>query len=322
MLFIPADNKLEAVARISRLTNSGPETLGPGSKERKSVVFNLANGLGVEIDISDTKQEIARSIASFLGCNWSGDCESVGQTLTLKGLNLLLEGANHFLDSEPRQNVPKTFSDELSAISEVVIRNTPARMDGQSCVKEMRDAEYRHWKQTEWQGFYFEFKVCPALINALGGGPKTVLNTEFDYALTNTWDLKTHSSVDRHARSNHTAQLNDQEAIQIAVEEGGLGLIVLSGIPTLDLDFALWHKSFRGNTGDTSKPLKKYFQSERIDFFFLESRIVLDSAIKSGVISDFKQGKQQSGKARRPKYNLNVEKALDSDIHVKSHLFT
>ena len=39
MEFVPARNKLEAVARISNLTNSGPETLGPGSKEHKSVVL-------------------------------------------------------------------------------------------------------------------------------------------------------------------------------------------------------------------------------------------------------------------------------------------
>ena len=321
MLFIPAANKLEVVARISRLTNSGPETLGPGSKERKSVVVNLANGLGVVFSASDTKQEIAKQIALHLGRNWSADCESVGQTLTLKGLNLLLEASTYYLSGESQNSAPKTFSEELSAISDVVIGNTPSVMDGRSCVREMRDAEYRQWKQTEWQGFYFEFKVCPALINALGGGPRTVLNTEFDYALTNTWDLKTHSSVNKHLRSNHTAQLNDQEAIQKAVEDGGLGLIVLSGIPLLDLDFALWHKSFRGKSGETIKPLKKSFESERIDFFYIESRNALDSVIKCGVVTDFNQGKQPSGKARRPKYNLNVEKAIGSDIHVKSYLF-
>ena len=56
--FIPAKNKLEAVARISFLTNSGPEDLGPGSKERKSVLTNLANGLKIQIDESDSKPDI------------------------------------------------------------------------------------------------------------------------------------------------------------------------------------------------------------------------------------------------------------------------
>ena len=45
--FVPARNKLEVVARISNLTNSGPEYLGPGSKERRSVLFNLARGMSL-----------------------------------------------------------------------------------------------------------------------------------------------------------------------------------------------------------------------------------------------------------------------------------
>ena len=49
MEFVPARNKLEVVARISNLTNSGPETLGPGSKEHKSVVLNLARGMGLAL---------------------------------------------------------------------------------------------------------------------------------------------------------------------------------------------------------------------------------------------------------------------------------
>jgi len=95
--FIEARNKLEAVARISQLTQSGPETLGPGSKERKSVVLNLAHGLGLEIDGTNTKQEIAEAIANSFGQEWLAEYESVGQTLTLKGLNILLKSAsNHF----------------------------------------------------------------------------------------------------------------------------------------------------------------------------------------------------------------------------------
>ena len=159
MSFIPARNKLEVVARISSLTDSGPETLGPGSKERKSVVVNLANGLGVSFNGSETKQEIAQKIANFLGRKWSSDCESVGQTLTLKGLNLLLEGSSEYLYKYVQRITPKTFSEELANISDVVVSNTPQQMDGKTCIKEMRDAEYGQWRQTEWQGFYFEFKV-------------------------------------------------------------------------------------------------------------------------------------------------------------------
>ena len=66
MSFVPAKNKAEAVARISSLTSSGPETLGPGSTERKSVLINLARGLGVAINDSATKHELGAGIARYL----------------------------------------------------------------------------------------------------------------------------------------------------------------------------------------------------------------------------------------------------------------
>ena len=93
LTFLAATNKLEAVVRISNLTNSGPETLGPGSKEHKSVLTNLALGLGIPFSQDFTKQELAAHLAATLGKTWLPEHESVGQTITLKGLNLLLEAA-------------------------------------------------------------------------------------------------------------------------------------------------------------------------------------------------------------------------------------
>ena len=99
MQFVPAKNKLEAVARISFLTNSGPEVLGPGSKERKSVFINLARGLKINFSESDTKQEIAKKVVVAFGGVWDASCESVGQTVTLIGLNRILKLAEQKLES-------------------------------------------------------------------------------------------------------------------------------------------------------------------------------------------------------------------------------
>ena len=76
MDFVPASNKLEAVIRISNLTNSGPEDLGPGSKERKSVLTNLALGLGMEVDPGHSKQQLADILAAFLGGQWAPSFEA------------------------------------------------------------------------------------------------------------------------------------------------------------------------------------------------------------------------------------------------------
>ena len=324
--FIEARNKLEAVARISQLTKSGPETLGPGSKERKSVVLNLARKLGLEIDESATKQEIAGKISKSLGYEWVSSYESVGQTITLRGLNTLLKGATkHFsiVESGIESLVGLSVDQELEKISEVVIKTTPRHMNGVEAIIEMKEAEFSQWRATEWQGFYFEFKVRPELINALGGGPKKIGSTSFDYALQRTWDMKVHSSVTKDGKkSGSSCLLNDALSMDQAAEDGGIGLIILSGIPTYDWDFTRWHKKFRsGSNEEPSKPLKKEFHPERVDFIFIPTLERLKKALSNSEITYFKQGHQPTGAPRKIKYSLNLNKALDSDLHLKGKEF-
>ena len=320
MDFVPARNKLEVVARISNLTNSGPEILGPGSKEHRSVVFNLARGMGLPADNSDTKQGLAAKIVQASGFKWTPDCESIGQTITLKGLNLvLLAGIEHFAKKKPSSSlIQMSLEDELQRISEVVIATTPRHMDGVTAIKEMKEAEFSQWRATEWQGFYFEFKVRPQLINLLGGGPKKVGSTSFDYALERTWDMKVHSSETRHGKvSASNCLLNDAASMELAAKEGGVGLMILSGIPTYDWDFTRWHKKFRsGSVEEPKKPLKKSFDPETIDFFYIPTLSRLEEALKTGELTYFKQGHQPSGEPRKVKYSLNLKKASSSDLHV------
>jgi hypothetical protein len=318
--FIPAKNKLEAVARISNLTNSGPETLGPGSKERKSVVINLAHGMGLVTNNDETKQEIAKRIVEVSDRKWTTDCESIGQTLTLIGLNLLLQTGTEYLAARSSSSslVELTLKEELHRISEVVVGKTPRQMDGKLAINEMKEAEFSQWRATEWQGFYFEFKVRPELINKLGGGPRKIGSTDFDYALVRTWDMKVHSSLTRHGKeSASNCILNDAESMRMAASQSGFGLIILSGEPIYDLDFTRWHKSFLGNSKcEPKKLLKKSFKPTRIDFFFVPSLQRLEEALEKSELKLFKQGRQPSGEARKVKYSINLKKSLMSDLHI------
>lgn len=320
MEFVPARNKLEVVARISNLTHSGPETLGPGSKEHKSVVLNLARGMGLAVSENETKQGIASRIVQTSGRKWTDDCESVGQTITLVGLNLILQtGFEYFGKLNSYQSpIEMTLEEELKRISEVVMEKTPRLMDGVEAIHEMKEAEFSQWRATEWQGFYFEFKVRPELITRLGGGPKKIGSTSFDYALNRTWDMKVHSTSTRHGkRSELNCALNDAESMRIAVAQGGVGLMILSGEPTYDWDFTRWHKKFRsGSDEEPKKALKKSFKSERMDFFFIPTLSRLEEALESGEFALFKQGKQPTGEARKVKYSLNFNKSLESDLHI------
>jgi hypothetical protein len=318
--FVPARNKLEAVARISNLTQSGPETLGPGSKEHKSVVLNLARGMGLAASENETKQGLASRIVETAGRKWTPECESIGQTITLVGLNLILQTGFEYFDKLRASQSPIEISleEELKKISEVVMEKTPRHMDGVDAIKEMKEAEFSQWRATEWQGFYFEFKVRPELITRLGGGPKKIGSTSFDYALNRTWDMKVHSTSTRHGKKSHlNCALNDAESMQIAASQGGFGLMILSGEPTYDWEFTRWHKKFRSNSDEEpKKALKKSFESERIDFFFIPTLSRLEDALKSGEFALFKQGRQPTGEARKVKYSLNFNKSMESDLHI------
>jgi len=323
--FLEARNKLEAVARISNLTNSGPETLGPGSKEHKSVLINLAKGLQLNFDESLSKQALGKFILESIGGNWNSDFESVGQTITLKGLNALLRYAATYIEIKGlnfSNSMLGSFEQELNAISKIVVANTPLKMEGRECVEEMRDVEDSNWRQTEWQGFYFEMKIESALTRSIGGGRVKFENTEFDYARNFFWDLKVHSSKTNKGQTSSGLILNDSKAIEQAVNEKGLGFIILSAKPEYDLEFTRWHKHFRG-AGDAEprRVLKSRFTSERIDIFYIPDYDRLEKAKSLYEMSIIKQGKNSNSKPRPTKYQLNIPKARDTDLQVFSYKF-
>ena len=178
--FVPA-GETEGVTRISALTHSPPEKLGPGSKERKSALVNLAPGLGLTVDVGLNKPELGAQIAGALGATWDETCWSAGQTITLDGLNVLLGSAELRIRARGRAQAGEFNSARDEA---------PALLDGARAAFRTswpadlhpRDAgrRYSQWAQDEWIAFYFEYLGLPALVNAFGGGPRTFVNTRFD----------------------------------------------------------------------------------------------------------------------------------------------
>lgn len=317
--FVPAKSKLEVVGRISNLTGSGPEDLGPGSKERKRVLINLARGLDLQLDVDAlTKQQLGEQILTALGGRWSDDCESTGQTVTLIGLNRILEFAEYRLGAPTVVDLCISLHDEAYSILKIAKKSIPANWIGKNCVMEMKDGGSTKWKQTEWQGFYFEFRTIGQLVNKLGGGPLKIGVTEFDYHLHHVWDLKVHSNfgINGPSSPNRACQLNDQLAMHQAVSNGGLGLIVLSGDPTFSVEFSRWHKKFRGSAGEPIRQLKESFLPTHLEAFFIEDGSSLERALQAGILGEFAQGKQPSGAPRNPKFSMNIAKARGTSLQV------
>ncbi|MBD5785061.1 DUF262 domain-containing protein [Cellulosimicrobium terreum] len=75
------------------LGNRVVEPLGPGSKEKKSALIALGRFVQVDLESVPGKHECGRVIAEALSVPWDESCVSAGDTITLAGLNRLVDGA-------------------------------------------------------------------------------------------------------------------------------------------------------------------------------------------------------------------------------------
>ncbi|WP_083323071.1 hypothetical protein [Corynebacterium sp. HMSC036E10] len=320
--FTPAKNKLEAVNRISALTGSGPETLGPGSKERKSVLVNLARAIDNNNAPEDaTKIELGRWLAQQLGGTWGPRDYSSGYTITLNGLNNLLHlatrrftGAEDFASPLLEANALVAGAAEaLGLRADTDWASLP--FDGRTCVEEMFAAQYRNRNQTEWFAWYAEFKVLPFYAAKFKGGPATIGHTEFDYQGTRTWDLKVHSSDGKADRT----PLNDQYSVDLAAAQDGVGFIVVNTVPdyTDEDAFYRWHMAKRGKVVKDRKPnsrkLKVAHTVTSIEAYYFPDTASISDAIARGIIKVFNQGRQQDGSPRKPKYEMDMALARGTD---------
>lgn len=317
--FVPALNKLEAVNRLSAAVGAGAETLGPGSKERKSVLEKLGRALDLDTSVLMLpKTKLASSLAAELRQPWDRDCFSSGETVTLVGLNVLLHGAERRFPSRVSAAGVLEEAHRIAAIVEPVLRQCP-RFELKAAVTQMRLEESRQWRQSQWPGWYFEHIALPPCFGALGGSPRKSPTTVFDFSANQIWDFKAHSDRER------TAPLNDQVATHWALDEGGLGFVMLTGHsefedwakPWLDQQKALYPAKQRKASDREPRPsgIKSAFTPTRLDFFYFEDQAAWGEAIDAGIIKGgFQEGwNQYDGKTpRKAKYSLILSTALVS----------
>ncbi|MHA7125580.1 hypothetical protein ACRTEC_04230 [Janibacter indicus] len=353
--FQPAPSKIEAVNRISNLTGSGPERLGPGSKEQKSVLINLARNLAPHVDTQLSKTKLGAALAEEFGAPWSAECESTGETISLVGLNTLLAGAELKLGKlgVDRAMLLGTPEQEGKALAAALLDGWRAKKGPDGRKRVLWDARQSiSWMErrgltrgpndNEWQGFYFEAYGRELLNAAFAPNPNPPRikygKTDFDYSLQYVWDLKAHTeswrtpSTGALRAGQSSSPLNDQEAMRTCIEEQGLGFLVLGGVAIEDEDgsFVAWHrarkqakgvKSSSSNSG-RSRMRKAAFEPQHVEAFYFHGLPDLDAAIAAGRITGFNQGKQapkdagQMGAARRPKFGLSLGKARSSPLAV------
>lgn len=98
------------------------EPLGAGSKEKRSALDSLGRFLGLE-ELVPGKVEAGRAIAGRLGVSWDESCFSLGDTITLVGLNRLVDAAVLEYVNSPRNESPLDF------LTRVVSANLPDQQE-------------------------------------------------------------------------------------------------------------------------------------------------------------------------------------------------
>lgn len=112
--YLPAQSKAEATARMYLLGNRVVEPLGPGSKEKRSSLVALGSFLDLDLSHIAGKTECGRRIAEHVGVKWDAVCFSAGDTITLAGMNRLLDGALHWHIRTGRQPVRSLIRDLIA----------------------------------------------------------------------------------------------------------------------------------------------------------------------------------------------------------------
>lgn len=202
------------------------------------------------------------------------------------------------------------FANDVKAL-QAALANLPARWDGKSSVLEMKAANYQ-WKQMEWWAFYFEM-LCWRLRDSGFEMPGSAFgNVRFDATRNVNWDLKAKAIKS----DNHSAILNDKEAMNASIQANGEHGVVLAlcDVEYNDQDrtFQKWHTELKGGQSKFEQDRIKRTATSR----YRKTRAVLSEILilrfdeaSLADLGTMNQGRNSNGNSRKPKYLLNVEDA-------------
>lgn len=190
------------------------------------------------------------------------------------------------------------------------LKALPRFWDGKSCVLELKDADY-NWRQMEWFGFYFEYKVRQALLPSKMQVPgDTFGNVTFDVKGKINWDMKAKAIKS----DSHVVILNDVEAMEKSVDLHGYHgeIIALCDVHYNDFDrsFQKWHSELKG--GLSQYELNRISRTatsryRKTDAVLTQILLVIFDSDDLELLSIMKQGRNSNGKSRKEKYALNIE---------------
>jgi len=210
----------------------------------------------------------------------------------------------------------------LIGISDILNQHLPLSLEGKEAILWMKENGSNNWRQMEWIGWYYEERTRELLMKSLGGTVgKKFENTSFDYFLAGRhYDFKAHCLYNPLGSKNNDVIINDCEAFNQAVNDGGLTLVLLMGEALFDDNgtFKRWHDSLKGKpskyvidgnkSGRPSRTRKSSFRLTEIQMIEFEDAHDIENGLELGWLKISPQGKNSNGKPRPPKYSLNLSK--------------
>ena len=193
--------------------------------------------------------------------------------------------------------------------------------EAKECVLEMREAGYRHWRQTEWVGFYLEFLIENVSIPGVALLHLVVGNTLFDgCAGKAVIDYKT-SSLDATG-----IILNDKAATdRVLLAYGELGYMVVRGASETETDdeLELWRRRVAGTSSYVASNATAGRSHRKLKTRFAPSSLLYVSIRQHnlGLLHLFNQGRNSDGHPRNVKYLLPIsllDKFVAATLDLKS----
>jgi hypothetical protein len=213
------------------------------------------------------------------------------------------------MEKEKFLKLAKTISERLILL--------PTLWDGRGSILEMKDSGFKHWRQMEWIGWYFQF-LCERSLKEIMQipGPKFG-NSSFDGFFEIPWDFKAHAMNTSH----HHIIVNDSESTAKAIQNfGSVGLALAIGKVEYndeERSFQKWHEEIKGGKsnyeferikrGAWSRLRKTQFKLVQISFIKIDDEVL----VKCGSFQrDFRNA---NGKPRREKVLVDLEK-IDEEV--------
>ncbi len=204
--------------------------------------------------------------------------------------------------------------------------NFPREWDARSCIEEMKENGFKHWRQSEWIGWYFQY-LCENNLNTIFKIPGTSYgNVEFDgNAEGLNFDFKAHSLYNHRRSIQNVTILNDKIAMEQSIRDNGRhGLLIALTDCSYDIsgEFKVWHQKFKGPESKYVKAGRKSGRPQRKLKTNAKVLKYLVLTITSENIHHLplmmKQGKNSNGKPRLPKYKIDFGNlSLFSPIEIK-----